>query len=107
MNEKEHLTMNEKEHFAGSCEIVNFSGETVIVMYYVLEAMQKEGRIFGVKLCSKSNVDTESIHFYLTESYEHIDFIVNYLIKYEVTPVSLTEVIDELYDMYEFAPEGA
>ena len=92
------------ENFAGSNEIVNLTGEMVTVSYYTIEEMLGDGKKYGVKLCSKSkDALIDSVHCYLTESPDHIGFIVDYLMKHVVTPVGLEEVIDLVYDMYDYA----
>jgi hypothetical protein len=89
------------ELLTGTKELTSDNGEIFEVAYYRLSAENDGKRVYGVCLKKEvKNTVTDTAEVYLSESQDHVNFVIDYLKKHTVTPVSLVEVIDCIYDMY-------
>ncbi|WP_105619351.1 DUF6514 family protein [Vallitalea okinawensis] len=75
--------------------------------YYVVEEEMNCNKLFGVEVVKRDKVsghdwfeERECIHP-LTESKEFVREMVEKLIYFSVSPVTLTQVVDELYSLLE------
>lgn len=73
-----------------------------VVSYYLMEDQSHE--MYGIEL-EKHQQETNVIEWdavlRVSESMELVDRVINNLIKYKVTPISLAESIDEIMVMEE------
>lgn len=73
-----------------------------VVSYYLMEDQEHE--IYGVELekyQKESNVIEWDAVPRISESMELVDRLIDHLIKYKVTPISLAESLDEIMVMEE------
>ena len=86
-----------KKQFKGEQRFYDDKERENVVSYYLME--DQSSHIYGVGL-EKYQEETGRIEWEcvpkITDSMEAVDHVINSLIKYKVTPISLVESLDEI-----------